>query len=134
MKIQQNSNPVNFKAYISPELEHQIERQLAATAAGNTLNVKKLQAKVEEQMKRVKGWGNNDMEVIITKNVRGFRCLGLKIFYTPTIQLSHCFEHLSSRTELSQFLALTQKHFLDTENLIENLLKKRKALLSGRKK
>ena len=130
MKIQQNSNPVNFRAYISPELEHQIERQLAATAAGNTLNVKKLQAKVEEQMKRVKGWGNNDMEVIITKNV----CLGLKIFYTPTIQLSHCIEHLSSRTELSQFLALTQKHFLHTENLIENLLKKRKALLSGRKK
>ncbi len=132
MKIQQNSGPVNFKAYISPELEHQIERQVST--AGSKLNVKKLQAKVEEQMKRVKGWGNNDMEVIITKNVRGFRCLGLKIFYTPTIQLSHCFEHLSSRTELSQFLALTQKHFLDTENLIENLLKKRKALLSGRKK
>lgn len=132
MKIQQNSSPVNFKAYISPELEHQIERQVST--AGNKLNVKKLQAKVEEQMQRVKGWGNNDMEVIITKNVRGFRCLGLKIFYTPTIQLSHCFEHLSSRTELSQFLALTQKHFLDTEILIENLLKKRKALLSGRKK
>ena len=132
MKIQQNSGPVNFKAYISPELEHQIERQVST--AGSKLNVKKLQAKVEEQMKRVKGWGNNDMEVIITKNVRGFRCLGLKIFYTPTIQLSHCFEHLSSRTELSQFLALTQKHFLDTEILIENLLKKRKALLSGRKK
>ncbi len=132
MKIKQNSSPVNFKAYISPELEHQIERQVST--AGGKLNVKKLQAKVEEQMKRVKGWGNNDMEVIITKNVRGFRCLGLKIFYTPTIQLSHCFEHLSSRTELSQFLALTQKHFLDTENLIENLLKKRKALLSGRKK
>ena len=132
MKIQQNSNPVNFRAYISHELEYQIRRQAAAT--GNKLNVKKLQAKVEEQMKRVKGWGNNDMEVIITKNVRGFRCLGLKIFYTPTIQLSHCFEHLSSRTELSQFLALTQKHFLHTENLIENLLKKRKVLLSGRKK
>lgn len=132
MKIQQNSSPVNFKAYISPELEHQIERQVST--AGSKLNVKKLQAKVEEQMQRVKGWGNNDMEVIITKNVRGFRCLGLKIFYTPTIQLSHCFEHLSSRTELSQFLALTQKHFLDTEILIENLLKKRKALLSGRKK
>lgn len=45
MKIQQNSSPVNFRAYISPELEHQIERQLAATAAGNTLNVKKTSSK-----------------------------------------------------------------------------------------
>lgn len=118
-----NINPtINFRASVSEQLKVRLHRQ--AKLVKDRPNQKRTLEQLEEQLNNVKCWGDNDMEIVLTKNERGAYCLGLKRFVSPLLQITKSFRHLNGKTEISQFLGLKQKHFIQAEGEIQAQIKR----------
>lgn len=118
-----NNTTVNFKANVSEQLRFQLYRQ--AKLVKDRPNQKITLERLEEQLNNIQRWGDSDMEVVMTRNERGAYCLGLKRIITPLFQTTKSFRHLNGKTELSQFLGLRQKHFIEAEEEISAQIKRK---------
>ena len=118
-----NNTTVNFKADVSEQLRFQLYRQ--AKLVKDRPNQKITLERLEEQLNNIQRWGDSDMEVVMTRNERGAYCLGLKRIITPLLQTTKSFRHLNGKTELSQFLGLRQKHFIEAEEEILAQIKRK---------
>lgn len=119
MNVNFQSQSPSFGTHISERLEKQLYKQLNQYGK-RTIS----RENFSKQIKNVKEWGSDDLELTITQNSIGNYALGIKkkIPYLPPI--SWAIEHLSGKTELAQFLRLKKSHILNTENTINYIYKK----------
>lgn len=114
-----NNNSVNFEAKISNQVWTQLNRQTREYRVP-----RQLREQVSSKIKSVSGWGSEDTRVIICKNSNSNYALGLSIPLGSGCYGTWAIEHLSGKTELSQFLNLTEKHIDNTVSTIKFLYKK----------
>jgi len=110
---------INFTARIPDNIRTLLYHQMQTTPSRPKLK-KLLDAKIKD----VESWGTEDFVVVRTKNPKGNYCLGLSVPLTSELRVSAQFNGIKGRTELSQFLALTAAHLMNTEITISNLYKK----------
>lgn len=115
-----NNKSINFNAKISPNLKSQLYRQSRQYGTPKKLN-KALCSKMQD----VLSWGTENAEIVVCKNARGYYTLGIKLPLNCEFAGTWAIEHLSGKTELSQFLGLTEEHIKKTEDTINYLYKKR---------
>lgn len=114
-----NNKSINFNARISPNLEAQLYRQSRQYGAPKKLN-KALSSKMQD----VLSWGSKNAKIVVCKKAKGNYALGIKLPLDCGFAGTWGIEHLSGRTELSQFLGLTEEHIKKTEDTINYLYKK----------
>lgn len=115
-----NNSSTSFGAKVSPYLKIQLAKQVKLTEAH-----KKTGKKLSQQLLNVENWGSDNSEIVISKNLLGNYCLGLKLkFNVKGFELTMPIEPRHGRTELSQFLNLTEENIKDTENSIKYLYHK----------
>lgn len=119
MNIKQNSS-INFQAKLSETIRFQVFRQLN-NMDRHTNYQKKLFTQVDEQLKNIEKWGDDSMEIVRAQSPCGRLCLGLKLEVIPKNSFTHYFEHLNGKTELSQFLALKERHIFNTAEKIKKI-------------
>ena len=118
MKLGSN-NSINFQARISDKVYKQIVKQTREYPISH-----KLRKKLYSQINKVYKWGSKGSEIVTCKNYMGYYVLGLKFPLKQGLELTWAIERLKGRTELSQFLRLTEKNINDTENTIKYLYDK----------
>lgn len=114
-----NNNSVNFKAKVSQHVWKQLNRQTREYDVP-----RQLRQKLSSKVKSVSGWGSEDSRIIICKNSKNNYALGISIPLDCGYYGTWAIEHLSGKTELSQFLNLTEKHIDNTVSTIKFLYKK----------
>lgn len=119
MIINRNDNRnLYFGIKISDSAEKTILRQLKVEG-------KKTRKLAEQQFENIKNWEPDDAELVLAKNSEGNTQLGLRYPLNEFVKGSWTFEHLNSRTVLSSFLKLKEKHVYNTINNIKFLYEKR---------
>lgn len=114
-----NNKSLNFNARLSPNLESQLYRQSRQYGVPKKLN-KALCSKMQD----VLSWGSENAKIVICKKTRGNYALGIQLPLNCGFAGTWAIEHLSGKTELSQFLGLTEEHIKKTEDTINYLYKK----------
>ena len=113
-----NISATNFRASVSPHVKTQLYRQLPHTARQKTLKA------LEKQLENIKYWGSKDSEIVLAKDIRGVYRLGLRYNVTPEMHFTCAIKGPAGKSELTQFLALKEKHILNTEATIKYLYSK----------
>lgn len=106
-----------FGIKISDSAEKTILRQLKVESA-------KTRKLAEQQFEKIKTWEPLNAELVLAKNSEGNIQLGLRYPLNEFVKGSWAFEHLNSRTVLSSFLKLKEKHVYNTINSILFLYEK----------
>lgn len=110
---------INFKANVSQSVLYQIQRQLK-----HCESKKKCFAMVRNNLDNIKNWGSPDSSIVVAKDFGGRYRLGVQCQVAPGLRLSWAINNLKAKTELSQFISLTQAHIEQTETSIKYLYKK----------
>jgi len=110
---------VSFGAKISEGVLVRVNRQKKGLR--NYRNVARI---FERQLQEIPKWGSSDAQVVITKNIYGKYCLGVRTKVMDGVWLSWAMERLRGKTELSQFLNLSSQNIIDAEHTIYYLYKK----------
>lgn len=118
MDVQSRSS-INFKANVSQSVLYQIQRQLK-----HCESKKKSFAMVRNNLDNIKNWGSPDSSIVVAKDFWGRYRLGVQCQVAPGLRLSWAINNLKAKTELSQFISLTQAHIEQTETSIKYLYKK----------
>ena len=111
-----NNQRVNFKASISPQVRYQLNKQLENYKG---LNREKIAKALEEQIKKVSGWGTNDSEIVFARDYRGQYRMGLQYTVSADRQYAIAIKGPQGKSELTQFMALTQRHISNAEDTIK---------------
>lgn len=114
-----NNNSVSFEARISKQMWTQLHRKTNEYDSS-----RQLRQRLDSKIKSVSGWGSEDSQIVICKNSKNNYALGISIPLDRGYYGAWAIEHLSGKTELSQFLNLTEKHIDNTVSTIKFLYKK----------
>lgn len=119
MRLNKNASPLNFKADISPQVMRRINLELSCTDS-------KRYAKsiVSQKLEELPEWGPKGSELIISRNIKGNKCLGLKMPLDNGFVVSWPIEYLKGKTILSQVMNLHASHLDSTEKTINFLYSK----------
>lgn len=119
MQIMKVSN-IGFKAKISPDVQSIMTRQSKEYSCK-----KHLGKDLTKKMQQVVNWGSDDCEIVTCKNPKTGRYgLGLKVPLCSDTTLTCIIENLLGKTEISQFLKLTDKHIIETEIKAKSLYRR----------
>ena len=118
MNIQNQSN-INFTSRISEQVMHKInvEKRCCDTPVKTSKIVK-------NKIENIQKWGSPETELVITKNLQGKNCLGLKLKINQFITGIWEIKNLSGRKILTNILNLHESHIISTEKSIKFLYNK----------
>ena len=118
MNIQNQSN-INFTSRISSEVMHKVNvERLCSDSAEKTSQI------VRKKIKDIAKWGSPNGELVITKNMYGKRCLGLKLELQKSLTKTWEIYNLPGRKIITNILNLHESHIISTENSIRFLYNK----------
>lgn len=109
-----------FGCKLSGNIEKQIHRQ--ANIADSKIKLNRL---LSEKMGNIAEWGSQKSEIVYAKHqITGNYRLGLKTDFGNGIIVRYPIRGLTGKSELAQFLSLTNEKIASTEIEMKNLYKK----------
>ncbi|HIU91503.1 MAG TPA: hypothetical protein IAD26_00055 [Candidatus Limenecus avicola] len=119
MLSNQNVSPLSFKARVSPQILRRIDFELQFT-----VSKKYAQTTIDRQLKTIPDWGSKGSELVISRNTKGNKCIGLKMPLENGFVVSWPIEYLKGKTILSQMMNLRSSHLNSTVQTIKFLYSK----------